>query len=98
MLEFGAPYEEALAGSPRLATHEPVSLDDISTIMYTSGTTGKPKGATITHGMTFINAVNLGIPTCISQRTIFLCVLPLFHTGGLNLYTHPGLRAGGVGL
>src|SRR4030081_1669865 len=38
LLQFGAPYEKALAGSPRLAAHEPVDLDDISTIMYTSGT------------------------------------------------------------
>ena len=39
LLEFGTAYETALAASPRLAGHEPVSLDDISTIMYTSGTT-----------------------------------------------------------
>src|ERR1700704_1887593 len=96
LLEFGAPYENALANSSRLAKPEAVALDDISTIMYTSGTTGKPKGATITHGMTFINAVNLGIPTLISPRTIFLCVLPLFHTGGLNCYTNPVLHAGGT--
>src|SRR5437868_11927886 len=62
LVQFGAPYERAIAASSRLAAHEPVSPDDISTIMYTSGTTGKPKGAMITHGMTFINAVNLGIP------------------------------------
>src|SRR4030081_1336980 len=67
LLGFGAAYEQVLGASKRLANHEPVGLDDISTIMYTSGTTGKPKGATITHGMTFINAVNLGIPAFISQ-------------------------------
>jgi fatty-acyl-CoA synthase len=96
LLQFGVPYENALAASQRLSSHELVSLDDISTILYTSGTTGKPKGAMITHGMTFINAVNLSIPTFISQRTVFLCVLPLFHTGGLNCYTNPVLHAGGM--
>ena len=96
LLPFGVPYENALAASQRLLSQELVSLDDISTILYTSGTTGEPKGAMITHGMTFINAVNLSIPTFISQRTVFLCVMPLFHTGGLNCYTNPVLHAGGM--
>jgi fatty-acyl-CoA synthase len=93
---LGAPYEAAIAGSPRLERYEPVSLDEVSTIMYTSGTTGRPKGAMITHQMTFINIVNLGVPALVSPRTVFLCVLPLFHTGGLNCYSNPVLHAGGT--
>ncbi|WP_420132086.1 acyl-CoA synthetase [Rhodopseudomonas sp.] len=96
LLQFGEAYEAAIKAASRLGRAEAVALDDVSTIMYTSGTTGKPKGAMITHGMTFINAVNLGIPTFISQRTVFLCVMPLFHTGGLNCYTNPVLHAGGT--
>ncbi len=87
-------YEQALtaAQDPHWIT---LDHDDVSTIMYTSGTTGHPKGAMITHGMTFWNCINLGIPARITSETVQLVVLPLFHTGGLNCYANPVLHAGG---
>jgi fatty-acyl-CoA synthase len=92
-----SPYENAIAehaGTPV----EPVTLthDDVITIMYTSGTTGLPKGAMITHGMNFWNCVNLGVPAGIGIDTVHLNILPLFHTGGLNCYSNPVLHAGGT--
>jgi fatty-acyl-CoA synthase len=91
----GGSYEAGIEAAKPLDPIEIVGLDDISSVMYTSGTTGKPKGAIITHGMTFWNCVNLGGPALISSESVQLTVLPLFHTGGLNCYTNPVLHAGG---
>ncbi|MFO1080627.1 MAG: long-chain fatty acid--CoA ligase [Reyranellaceae bacterium] len=91
-----SPYERALAeaGTPPAAAA--LTHDDIAMVMYTSGTTGHPKGAIITHGMNFWNCINLGIPALIGPDTVQLVVLPLFHTGGLNCYANPVLHAGGT--
>ena len=89
-------YERALAAAPPAPRPASLTHDDVAMVMYTSGTTGHPKGAIITHGMVFWNCVNLGIPALITPETVQLVVLPLFHTGGLNCYANPVLHAGGT--
>ncbi|MFT7687105.1 MAG: fatty-acyl-CoA synthase, partial [Candidatus Azotimanducaceae bacterium] len=93
--EDAVAYETALNEAHSFTPVESFH-SDTSMIMYTSGTTGHPKGAMITHEMTFYNCVNLGIPSKISSDSIQLVVLPLFHTGGLNCYANPILHAGGT--
>ena len=93
----GNAYEDALqAFSGRPAPREELTHDDVVTLMYTSGTTGLPKGAMITHGMNFWNCVNLSAAAGVGMGTVHLSVLPLFHTGGLNCYSNPVLHAGGT--
>ncbi|MEQ8677189.1 MAG: long-chain fatty acid--CoA ligase [Aggregatilineales bacterium] len=94
-----ASYDDALA-----ANHAPVVMNPQTThetpitIMYTAGTTGHPKGVMITHGMTFWNAVNISTPTGLSRESVQYAVLPLFHTGGLNLYANPVIHWGGLNI
>lgn len=93
----GNAYEAMItAFIGKAVAREWLTHDDVSTIMYTSGTTGHPKGAMITHGMNFWNCINLGIPAGVGLDTVHLSVLPLFHTGGLNCYSNPVLHAGGT--
>jgi fatty-acyl-CoA synthase len=63
-------------------------------IVYTSGTTGKPKGAVLTHGNMLYNALNNGVGLGITAEDITLTVLPLFHVGGIGLFSLPALYAG----
>ncbi|CCG03407.1 acyl-CoA synthetase [Blastococcus saxobsidens] len=89
------PYEDLLAGAAPQPRDEPVSLEDPCLIMYTSGTTGRPKGAVLTHGNMTWNAMNqlLGLNMASDERTLALA--PLFHIGGLNGTVNSALLAGG---
>ena len=93
-------YEALLAGQP---DEEPdvVKKPDLSTphiIMYTAGTTGKPKGAILTQGAGFWNAVNLYTAIDFTAQDRNLVVLPMFHIGGIGLFTLPMLYVGGTAI
>ncbi len=63
-------------------------------IVYTSGTTGKPKGAVLTQNALSWNALNAVAAQEMSSRDHVLNTLPMFHVGGLNIQTLPALYAG----
>lgn len=64
-----------------------VGQHDVSVIMYTSGTTGLPKGAMLTHGNIAWNNINSHYSFGASRDDVVLTVAPLFHIGGLNVMT-----------
>lgn len=71
-------------------------LDDATALIaYTSGTTGKPKGAMLTHGNLLASAQALRIAWQWTQHDRLLLALPLFHIHGLGVGVHGTLLAGG---
>jgi acyl-CoA synthetase (AMP-forming)/AMP-acid ligase II len=91
-----ASYTELLAGPPPAPLDVPVSPGDPCMIMYTSGTTGRPKGALLTHGNITWNAVNVVVDADFRADEVALAVAPLFHTAGLNMLCLPTLLKGGM--
>ena len=84
---------EELAGLLRDQPNErlpcPTSGDSIALLVYTSGTTGKPKGAALTHDNLAVNALTLNTCWKLSPNDRMLVALPLFHVNGIAnaLYT-----------
>lgn len=74
---------------------QPVDENDPVFILYTSGTTGFPKGALYTHKMLFWNSINTAISLIVNTESRTLNVMPPFHTGGWNVLTTPFLHHGG---
>jgi fatty-acyl-CoA synthase len=90
-------YEGALAaGDPAGVPLPELPYTDTWAILYTSGTTGRPKGAQVTYGNFFYNAVGMGAAIDLTSADVNLNVLPTFHAGGLGLYAGPILHAGGT--
>jgi fatty-acyl-CoA synthase len=67
-------------------------------LLYTSGTTGPPKGVIQTFGMALVNYLNIGTAVDLTSADVTLNALPMFHTGGINLYILPTLIAGGTAI
>jgi fatty-acyl-CoA synthase len=88
-----AQHEVAPFASPELDEDDPVF------ILYTSGTTGFPKGALYTHRMLLWNSLNTSMSLEITPRDRTINCMPPFHTGGWNVLVTPFLHRGAtVGL
>ena len=72
----------------------PRGADDLAALLYTSGTTGKPKGAMLTHGNLFSNCAALTDLWQITDADTLIHALPVFHTHGLFVALNTSLLAG----
>ncbi|BAJ33159.1 MULTISPECIES: long-chain fatty acid--CoA ligase [Kitasatospora] len=92
----GARYEALLADAAGEPPDLPVAHDDLCMIMYTSGTTGRPKGTLLTHGNIVWNSLNVVVDTDLAGDEVTLVSAPLFHTAALNMTCLPTLLKGGT--
>ena len=88
---FWAKVQAAVAGEVDV----PRSKDDLAAFLYTSGTTGKSKGAMLSHGNLASNAAALRDAWRFTADDRLLHALPIFHTHGLFVATNITLMAGG---
>ncbi len=88
-------YEALLASYPGKEPPSTVHARDIHLMMYTSGTTGRPKGARLSHRNANWNAIQLMLhEASLHNHDVVLTVAPLFHIGGLGVHTLPALYQG----
>jgi acyl-CoA synthetase (AMP-forming)/AMP-acid ligase II len=86
-------YERLLAASSSAEPGIAVGDDDPWFIGFTSGTTGFPKGAVLTHGARTMPALYIAIEYGLRDTDVGLVVMPLFHSNGFS-FTHMGLMLG----
>ena len=89
-------YEEALAqASDREPERPSLTGEDTYAILYTSGTTGRPKGAVIPHRQVLWNCINTTVSWGLTEQDVSPVFTPLFHAGGLFAFLTPLFYAGG---
>lgn len=93
------PSADALAAACP-STAPPVTVDPQSpcVIMYTSGTTGFPKGVLVSHATYFKIYLATAIETRMRHDDVYLMAVPMFHAAGLNMALHQALFMGSTGI
>ncbi|GAA4364605.1 acyl-CoA synthetase [Paeniglutamicibacter cryotolerans] len=91
-----SPYERSLAAASSGHRDVPVGLEDPAIILYTSGTTGAPKGAVLTHGNMTWNSFNVLVDYDVTSDAVALMIAPMFHAASLGMGALPTLLKGGT--
>jgi fatty-acyl-CoA synthase len=91
-----ASYEEIVSNPIKTVAKEEISETDPLAMIYTGGTTGKPKGVVLSHQSIIWNAINTIVSWGLSMDDTTINYLPMFHTGGLNALSIPILMCGGT--
>ena len=98
--DFSSDGMPSLSGLMDAAGDAPLKTEggpkDPLLLCYTSGTTGRPKGAVLTQDAIQYNALNAQHMHDMTAADHVLTVLPMFHVGGLNIQTTPVLHCGGT--
>lgn len=90
----GGTLIDAARQTPWNASVHPRHQDDLAVILYTSGTTGRSKGAMLTHGNLASNALALNKLWGFTRSDVLLHALPVFHIHGLFVALHTAMLSG----
>ena len=89
-------YEQLIADADAARIDIPVGHEEPCFIMYTSGTTGNPKGVVLTHGGVTFAVLNPILDLDSASDEVSLVVAPLFHTAAMNFVSLPTILKGGT--
>lgn len=105
LVGMGEPFDPQDTSLSTRDAYSETSLPDLErspedpwAICYTGGTTGLPKGAILSYRAITANAINTIISWGLSDDDVTILNAPLFHTGGLNVFTAPLVYLGGTSI